>query len=114
MRRNSRPKTVTFGSTIERRSRRTVSEMRAEARDTMNVRSLAAFYEKVYGRSAPSVQAQRATAKALKAIFLRGVADAKAVEAAMMTLPANYGADQLGAWYTFTTWAIKRVGRSLL
>lgn len=114
MRRNSRSVTVESFGRPERRSRRTVSAMRAESRQTMSVRPLAEFYEGRLGRSAPSsLRALRATEKAIKAVYLRQVPDEKAVEDAMMTLPASYGADQLGEWYVFTKWAIQKVGRYL-
>ena len=108
-RRNSRPATL-MGA---RRSRRTVASMRAEDRDTMNAARLARTYVRATGHGMPTLREQRATQKAINAVFLRRVGDEKALWSAMITLPGNYGDEQLGAWYAFTRWAIKHVGRNL-
>jgi hypothetical protein len=112
-RRNSRPTLATeFGRTV-RRSRRTVAEFRAEDRDTMNAANLARTYARTTGHAMPTLRDQRATQKAINAIFLRRVGDERAFWSAMVTLPDNYGEERLGAWYAFTRWAIKHVGRNL-
>lgn len=110
IRRNSRASIVDVFGVPVRRSRREASMLRAEDRAVMDVGNLAAHY-----RGTPTtMRGQRAAQKAINAIFLRGADDLTAIEAAMLTLPANYGADQLGEWYAFTKWAIKTVGRHAL
>ena len=113
-RRNSRSTVATVFGGTERRSRRRMSAWRASDRKTMDVKTLAAYYERLGKGSAPSsLKALRAAQKAINAIYLRNASEAAAIESAMMTLPANSSDDQLGEWYVFTKWAVKQVGRSL-
>ena len=114
VRRNSRSTVaVEFGRTV-RRSRRRMSAWRTSDRKTMSVKNLADYYESLgKGRAPSSMKGRRAAQKAINAVYLHQVDDDAAIEAAMMTLPANSSDDQLGEWYVFTKWAIKQVGRSL-